>query len=178
MLNRRRFFQYAIGSTSTVLGFHWATAKNSAATAAAKALDLDQFCLEYPYNSRCDNFLPGVEATAPEGEPYSLSNLLSQSRAGDRIPAAGLENLTYLVITDGPALAACGISAKCTHLGCTVDWNAEQEAFICPCHGSRFDPLGGVVQGPANDPLALVVVATNQDRIGLVNQSPEVSPRD
>jgi cytochrome b6-f complex iron-sulfur subunit len=177
MLNRRRFFQYAIGSASTVLGFHWVAASSAAATAATKELNLDQFCLEYPYNSRCENYLPGVEATAPDGEPYSLEALLSQSQAGDRIPAEGLENLTYLVMTDGPELAAYGISAKCTHLGCTVDWNADEQTFICPCHGSRFDALGNVVNGPARDPLRLIAVATNQDRIGLVEQSPEAIPR-
>jgi cytochrome b6-f complex iron-sulfur subunit len=178
MLSRRRFFLYAVGSASTTLGLHWATARQAAATAEAKELNLDQFCLEYPYNSRCENYLPGVEATAPEGEPYSLSNVLAQHQAGDRIPAEGLENLTYLVITAGPELASYGISAKCTHLGCTVDWKPDQQAFVCPCHGSRFDPLGYVVDGPANAPLALVAVATQDDRISLVDQTPEANPRN
>jgi cytochrome b6-f complex iron-sulfur subunit len=178
MLSRRRFFQYAVGSASTLLGFHWVTAHHGFAAPSTKTeLDLDEFCLDYPLNSRCDDYLPGVEAKTPEGAPYALSDLLSQSRAGHRVPAEGLENLTYLVINDGPELAPYGISATCTHLGCTVDWNTDARAFVCPCHGSRFDPLGQVVDGPAGDPLALVTVTTNQDRIGLVDQSPQVSPR-
>ena len=86
MFNRRRFFQYAIGSSSTVVGFHWAAASGAAASASTKGLDLDQFCLEYPYNSRCENYLPGIEATAPDGEPYSLEALLDQSQAGVAFP--------------------------------------------------------------------------------------------
>jgi nucleotide-binding universal stress UspA family protein len=45
------------------------------------------------------------------------------------------------------------LSAKCTHLGCTVAWNTTEAVFECPCHGSRFGPSGAVAQGPASRPL-------------------------
>jgi glycine/D-amino acid oxidase-like deaminating enzyme/nitrite reductase/ring-hydroxylating ferredoxin subunit len=44
-------------------------------------------------------------------------------------------------------------SAVCPHLGCIVRWNAVETSLDCPCHGSRFDPYGTVMNGPANQGL-------------------------
>ncbi len=45
------------------------------------------------------------------------------------------------------------LSARCTHLGCQID-RVVDGILVCPCHGSRFRPDGGVVSGPAAKPLA------------------------
>ena len=45
------------------------------------------------------------------------------------------------------------VNPTCTHAGCTVTWEKDQKAFVCPCHGSQFTSDGKVLQGPANKPL-------------------------
>lgn len=59
---------------------------------------------------------------------------------------AGLRRLAVYVADDG-SRHAC--SAVCPHLGCLVQWNSAEKSWDCPCHGSRFDPYGRVLTGPA-----------------------------
>jgi len=59
----------------------------------------------------------------------------------------GLTKIAVFRAEDGK-LHEC--SAVCPHLGCIVSWNPTERSWDCPCHGSRFDAFGRVVNGPAN----------------------------
>ena len=59
----------------------------------------------------------------------------------------GLEKVAVYLDEDG---SLHEISAVCTHLGCIVAWNSSEHTWDCPCHGSRFDQYGRVINGAAN----------------------------
>lgn len=58
-----------------------------------------------------------------------------------------------------------GLSARCTHRGCTVAWSGKE--FVCPCHQARFDISGAVVAEPAREPLPVLAVKVENGRVWL-----------
>ncbi|HEY9597507.1 MAG TPA: Rieske 2Fe-2S domain-containing protein [Cyanophyceae cyanobacterium] len=170
---RRQFLKYLLTGTAGTLALGWLFPLRG----ASHEVDLETLCSLFPYNSRCKNYLPGVSAVDEQGNTIEPSSLLATAKPGIPVPVEGLPKTTYLVITDGPAIAQYGIRPVCTHLGCTVGWNQEQNRFICPCHGSQYDPVGRVVHGPAGKPLPLVTVLVKQDQIRLIDKPPGKDPR-
>jgi Rieske Fe-S protein len=63
---------------------------------------------------------------------------------------SGLTKVAVYRDDDGTAHS---MSAFVVHLGCIVSWNDVEKTWDCPCHGSRFDALGVVINGPANSDL-------------------------
>jgi cytochrome b6-f complex iron-sulfur subunit len=53
------------------------------------------------------------------------------------------------------------LSLTCPHLGCTVE--AKPDEFICPCHGSRYDKNGKLLEGPATKGLSPLRVEVTQN---------------
>lgn len=48
----------------------------------------------------------------------------------------------------------CTVSShRCTHMGCALKWNKEEHTWDCPCHGSRFDENGDILDNPAMNKL-------------------------
>lgn len=76
----------------------------------------------------------------------------------DDIPAGGggivrVDGKLTAVVKDATG-ATTMRSAICRHLGCVVQWNQVERSFDCPCHGSRYDVDGSVLDGPATSGLA------------------------
>ena len=61
----------------------------------------------------------------------------------------------YAVYKDENGIAHL-YSAVCPHLGCIVQWNAIERSFDCPCHGSRFNCGGKLINGPARTNLETI----------------------
>lgn len=68
------------------------------------------------------------------------------------------------------------LSTVCPHLGCLVQWLADEGQFHCPCHGSRFEPDGAVQNGPAREDL--IPVAIGLDANGRLVVDPDSGGRN
>jgi cytochrome b6-f complex iron-sulfur subunit len=72
---------------------------------------------------------------------------------------AALRNKGGVVYNNGIIIARTlqdtflAVSQACTHQGTTVNFNSNNNTFVCPTHGSVFSSTGGVQQGPAATPL-------------------------
>lgn len=45
------------------------------------------------------------------------------------------------------------VDTRCPHLGCQLEWNPDELSWDCPCHGSRFDYRGKLIDNPAQEDL-------------------------
>jgi menaquinol-cytochrome c reductase iron-sulfur subunit len=61
-------------------------------------------------------------------------------------------------------------AVNCTHLGCPVNWRAEAQLFLCPCHGGVYYADGSVAGGPPPRPLFQYQVRVDQGRLQVLTQ--------
>ena len=98
--------------------------------------------LDYPYYLIRDRFV-GPQA----------KSLRSVKRGEGKIVEIGGKKIAAYRNEKGQTTL---VSPVCTHMGCLVGWNAAEQTWDCPCHGSRFTPAGKVISGPAETPLERV----------------------
>lgn len=71
---------------------------------------------------------------------------------------------------------------RCPHLGCTVPWIEAERRFICPCHGSEYEPTGQNIAGPAPRPMDIMQVEVRDGRLlvntGAIRERARHSPDD
>jgi len=99
-----------------------------------------------------------VKEAAHSAAPYLEWLRPGDVHSLDEIPhgqGAVIRRGLHLVAAYRDPSGACHLrSATCPHMRGVVHWNAGEQTWDCPCHGSRFDPYGRVVNGPAATDLA------------------------
>jgi cytochrome b6-f complex iron-sulfur subunit len=80
-----------------------------------------------------------------------------------------VNNSPVIVINTAEGYKA--LSAVCTHLGCIVFWNEQQQVIACPCHDAAFNTNGAVIQGPPPAPLPVHRVQVEGDTIWVEGES-------
>jgi Rieske Fe-S protein len=95
----------------------------------------------------------GSDAYIPAGslEQLSTKTPMKVDLYSDKIDAWNrVENVkvgsAWVLEREGQLVA---LSTVCPHLGCAIDYEADKERFVCPCHDSFFDLDGGATEGPS-----------------------------
>jgi glycine/D-amino acid oxidase-like deaminating enzyme/nitrite reductase/ring-hydroxylating ferredoxin subunit len=103
--------------------------------------------------------LPGV---ARLGAKFTASLVGDRLRPPQQPTSDDIPRGTARVVADGLGRKGVyrddrgvlhAVSVRCTHLGCLLRFNGAERSWDCPCHGSRFDVDGAVLEGPAVHPL-------------------------
>jgi cytochrome b6-f complex iron-sulfur subunit len=99
------------------------------------------------------NSLPSIQGTNSNGK--IVLTIDSSSPLASTGTAASVHYQSGSILVDHPSDNVFNaLSSICTHQSCTIDsFDSGKSQFVCPCHGSRFDVNGNVVQGPAGSPL-------------------------
>jgi glycine/D-amino acid oxidase-like deaminating enzyme len=100
---------------------------------------------------------------------YVAARIISEAIGGSHVEWASTFDSTRLASTLSRGLISIGATAaqhlvvdrvkrrdepRCTHQHCVLRHDEALGTWDCPCHGSRFDENGTVIQGPASAPLA------------------------
>lgn len=158
MASRRRFLKYAIGVGTGAFALALALPALAIRTLTQRTEEpAPGDVLVYAQGNfagspvRVDDIPPGTGIHVwPEGKSDNNNNLIQLVRLSD----------------SGEAEGFVAYSAICTHLGCSVYEQLNDQGLIsCPCHASSFDPANNakVVGGPASRPLPKLPISVNEN---------------
>jgi nitrite reductase/ring-hydroxylating ferredoxin subunit len=91
----------------------------------------------------------GVASVAGLGERFTGEELESSDQVPSGSAAVVGRGKARTAVYREPGGRVWECSAVCSHMGCIVRWNEAERSWDCPCHGSRFDASGHVLEGPA-----------------------------
>ena len=101
-----------------------------------------------------------VNNTANAEELLSIGTVSQLDEAGFLLD----KEAEVLVIKDSQGEIKA-VNPTCTHQGCIVDWSADEDRFICPCHNAKYAPDGEVLAKPAPSSLSTYQVQEDNGNI-------------
>ncbi len=72
----------------------------------------------------------------------------------------------FVLFKDNTTFSAYNL--RCTHAGCTTQWQPKTEQFYCACHNGIFDKNGKPISGPPNKPLEKLMLYTEKSHIIII----------
>jgi len=133
---RRRFLSGAITVIQGAIG-------------ATLAFLLGGAVISPAFGSRRSNWWPAAALDdLPDNEPMPVAIRVTREDGYSQV----VERQVVFLVRAGTSVTA--LSSTCTHLGCRVSWNADEQVLKCPCHGGVFDKNGAVKSGPPPQALA------------------------
>lgn len=101
------------------------------------------------------------EDNSPQGPDANFTLDLNNSANAALGTAGGSVHSNGVLVMRTGSNSFAAVAEKCTHQGCTVGYSGGNNRVECPCHGSKFNTDGGVINGPAAKPLRKYTVTQN-----------------
>jgi cytochrome b6-f complex iron-sulfur subunit len=120
----------------------------------------------------------GIVATPVVG--FLIPTNESTKAAGGKVPVGSVSAIApgqgkVVAVGSKPAIVVNvagtfkAYSAICTHLGCIVAFDPNQNQIVCPCHDGHFSPANGsVLSGPPPAPLASLTVSVEEEQVFII----------
>lgn len=138
-----------------------------ACVAAAVAVPATSFLLHplsTPTTSGSDEFIPVGKMAQFVGEtPVKVDLYADRVDAWNRVVQVKVGS-AWVRQREGKLMA---MSTVCPHLGCAIDYDGDNDKFICPCHDSFFSLDGGVETGPSPRGMDELELQTDNDLVAI-----------
>jgi menaquinol-cytochrome c reductase iron-sulfur subunit len=145
---RRRFLSGTIAAIQGAIG-------------ATLAFLLGGAVVSPSFSRRSMNWWPALAIDdLPDNEPTPVMIRVTREDGYSQV----VDRQVVFLVKSG-ASEVTALSSTCTHLGCRVSWNADEQTLKCPCHGGVFDRAGAVKAGPPPAPLARLATRVVKDQV-------------
>jgi menaquinol-cytochrome c reductase iron-sulfur subunit len=145
---RRRFLAGAITAIQGAIGATLAVILGGAVVAPV-------------FGTRRTNWWPAASVDdLTDNEPTPITIRVTREDGYSQVVE---RQVVFLIKTSDAQVTA--LSSTCTHLGCRVSWNPDEETLKCPCHGGVFDRTGAVKAGPPPEPLAKIATRVDGHQV-------------